>query len=199
MSRPAFDPQTELESHALKLRPLRQDDLDGLHAAASRPEVWAGHPAKDRHRRDVFERYFRLLLESGSTLAVLDRHSDHIIGCSRYYTAPDRPGSLSIGFTFLDDRYWGGGTNFDLKTLMLDHAFRDFSEVWFHIDPTNVRSQRATAKLGAEHVYGVVLDLLGTPAPWMCFRLTKDAWDEVLKGRYARAPSPRPADGEDAT
>lgn len=174
-----FDPQPRLLSDALELRPLRPDDFEDLHAAASRPEVWAGHPAKDRHERAVFAPYFRFLLDSGTTLAVIDRRSGRIIGCSRYYTAPDRPDDLAIGFTFLNDAYWGGGTNLELKRLMLDHAFRTFPEVWFHIDPANVRSQRATAKLGAEHACDAVLDLSGTPASWMCFRLRKRTWSRM--------------------
>ena len=195
MSRPDFDPQPELRSDGLALRPLRPRDFDGLHAAAGHAEVWAGHPAKDRHRIEVFEPYFRFLLESGTTLVVLDRRTDRIIGCSRYYTAPDRPDGIAIGFTFLNDAYWGGGTNFELKSLMLDHAFETFSEVWFHIDPTNIRSRKATAKLGAEHVSDTILDLSGAPASWMCFRLRRDAWDDARRATRVRASSPLPEAG----
>lgn len=182
MSRPAFDPQIELSSETLTLRPLRPGDVDGLYAAASDPEIWSGHPAKTRHVREVFDAYFQFLLNSRTTLVVIDRASDRIIGCSRYYTAPDRPDTIAIGFTFLNNAYWGGPTNFELKRLMLDHVFDVVDEVWFHIDPSNVRSQRATAKLGAKHVGDATLDLSGTPAPWMCFCLSKEAWQD-LSGR----------------
>ncbi|NIX76616.1 GNAT family N-acetyltransferase [Microvirga terricola] len=183
MIRADFDAQPKLQSSLLELRPLRREDLNGLFAAAGRPEVWAGHPAKDRYKRDVFEKYFEFLLETKSTLVVIDRQSDKIIGCSRYYVAPDQPDSMSIGFTFLNHAYWGGGTNFEVKRLMLDHAFQTFSEVWFHIAPTNIRSQKATAKLGAEHVYNATLNLSGTPSEGMCFRLSKEAWNRALKDK----------------
>ena len=175
-----FDPQPHLDDEALALRPLRADDLDALHAAAAAPETWAGHPATDRHEREIFEHYFRFLLDSGTTLAVIDRASRRMIGCSRYYAAPDRPGSISVGFTFLDHRWWGGRTNRSLKRLMLGHAFAIVPEVWFHIAPSNIRSQKATRKLGAEHDHDATLDLSGTPALWMCFRLTRDAWRRTL-------------------
>lgn len=68
----------------------------------------------------------------------------------------------------------------ELKLLMLGHALKRFPAVWFHIDPTNARSQKATAKLGARHVYDAVLDLAGSPAAFMCFRLTRDDWDQTL-------------------
>ncbi|WP_063997072.1 GNAT family N-acetyltransferase [Ensifer sp. Root127] len=178
-----FDPQPALSGEAIFLRPLRPEDLEGLYSAASHPDVWAGHPATDRYKREKFEPYFALLLASETTLVAIDRQNDKIIGCSRYYVAPDMPDSISIGFTFLNKAYWGGGTNFDLKRLMLGHAFGTYPEVWFHIAPTNIRSQKATAKLGAAHVYDAILDLLGTPSPWMCFRLRQDDWNRVVAGR----------------
>ena len=192
MFRPGFDPQTELDNDLLRLKPLRQTDFDGLYAAASDPNVWVGHPVKDRYQREVFERYFQFLMDSKTTLVVLDRSSGHIIGCSRYYAAPDRPDGVAVGFTFLNTAHWGGRTNFELKRLMLDHAFKVFPEVWFHIDPTNIRSQKATAKLGATHACDAVLDLSGTPVSWMCFSLTKEAWNEVLTGKSAPSSNPLP-------
>jgi len=175
-----FNAQPELASSLLALRPLMREDLEGLFSAAAHPEVWAGHPAKDRYKRDVFEKYFDFLLGTASTLVVIDRSSNRIIGCSRYYAAPDQPQSISIGFTFLNHAYWGGSFNFEMKRLMLDHAFETFNEVWLHIAPDNIRSQKATSKLGAEHVYDAILNLSGTPSPTMCFRLTKDAWKRTL-------------------
>jgi N-acetyltransferase len=174
-----FNPQPELTGPTLQLRPLRPDDLDALHAAASDPATWAGHPAKERHKREVFEPYFKFLLSSGTTLAVIDRASGAVIGCSRYYVPPDQPDGIAVGFTFLNNAYWGGATNRAMKQLMLGHAFESFPEVWFHIDPTNIRSQKATAKLGAVHAYDATLDLSGTPARWMCFRLRRGDWAAV--------------------
>lgn len=174
-----FDFQPTLTGERIAVRPLAEADFEALFTAARDPEIWAGHPAKDRHRREVFAAYFAFLLDSATALVVLERASEKVIGCSRYYVAPDTPDCVSIGFTFLDRAHWGGSTNFELKRLMLDHAFRSVSVVWFHIDPTNVRSQKATAKLGAVHAYDATLDLSGTPAEWMCFRLGKADWERT--------------------
>lgn len=172
-----FDSQPILNGETLSLRPLRREDFDGLYAAASDPETWAGHPAPDRYKEDVFSKYFDFLLNNGGTLVILDRQPDKIIGCSRYYVAPDVPDSISIGFTFLQHDYWGGSTNRELKKLMLGHAFETFAEVWFHIDATNIRSQKATAKLGAKHIYDATISISGAPGNWMCFSLNKNDWD----------------------
>lgn len=181
----SFDDQPVLDGPTLHLRPLAADDLDGLAAAASDPETWAGHPARERYKRDVFEPYFRFLLDSGGTLAVRDRKNGEIIGCSRYYAPPDRPDGISIGFTFLRHAYSGGQSNFEMKSLMLDHAFERFPSVWFHIAPTNIRSEKATKKLGAVHAYDATLAFAGSSSDWMCFRLDREAWLTVREARRA--------------
>ncbi len=165
------------------MRKLVPGDLDGLHAAASNPETWAGHPAKDRWRREVFEPFFATLIALGGAVAVEDRGEGRIVGGSRFYVPPDQPASIAIGFTFLDRSHWGGAANFEMKSLMLAHAFAHFDEVWFHIAPSNVRSQKATGKLGAVHAYDARLDLSGQPTHWQCFRLSKADWAATLAGR----------------
>jgi RimJ/RimL family protein N-acetyltransferase len=173
-----FNRQQYLESTALSLRPLMADDLEGLFTAASDPLTWADHPAHDRYQKAVFQNYFEVLLNVGGTLVIIDKSTDKIIGCSAYYTAPDRPDTISIGFTFLHHSYWGGKTNFAAKSLMLGHAFAHFPEVWFHIGPQNIRSQTATTRLGAEWIEDATLNLGGTPAPWKTYKLTQAAWEK---------------------
>lgn len=175
-TRPDFSDQPTLLGPTLKLRPLAADDFEALYRAASDPETWAGHPATDRFRREVFSPYFQFLVDAGGALVVIDRASGEMIGCSRFYPPPDQPDGIGIGFTFLNHRYWGGSVNRELKRLMLDHAFSQASTVWFHIAATNIRSQKATAKFGAVHAYDRSLDLSGAPAEWRCFRLDRDVW-----------------------
>ena len=171
-----FNAQAMLGNDVLCLAPLQADDQNGLALAASDPAIWAGHPIKDRYRSDVFAGYFAYLLGTGTTLTVRETTTQRIIGCSRYYVSPDEPCSISIGFTFLTCDHWGGTSNREMKSLMLAHAFETFDAVWFHIDPTNLRSQKATQKLGAKFVRDATLDLSGTPLPWKCYRLSRDDW-----------------------
>ena len=183
-----FNAQPTLVGDSLLLRPLIENDFEGLYEAANDPEIWAGHPVKDRYKREVFESYFRFLIDGGTALVIRDRSADRIIGCSRYYAAPDRPDDIAVGFTFLHRAYWGGATNRELKRLMVEHAFAHVSAVWFHIDPTNIRSQKATAKLGAQHIYDADLDLSGKIVRWMCFRLDRQIWK--IKSRLLPRRSP---------
>ncbi|KAE9627887.1 GNAT family N-acetyltransferase [Parasedimentitalea maritima] len=173
-----FDFQPYIIGETLVVRPLKADDFDGLYLAASDPLVWAGHPAKDRYEKEVFRPYFDMLLATEATVVVLEKSTGKVIGCSRYYEAPTSDQDISIGYTFLERACWGGTVNAELKSLMMGHVFKFRPEVWFHIDPTNTRSQKATAKLGAVNMGEEELDLGTGAARWMCFRLTSSDWEK---------------------
>jgi len=171
-----FDYQPYIIGPSLVVRPLAADDFDGLYQAANDPLIWAGHPARNRHQIEVFRPYFEMLLETGAAVVVLDKHTGQIIGCSRFYEAPTSGREISIGYTFLNRASWGGTVNAELKAMMMGHVFKTLPEVWFHIDPTNIRSQKATAKLGAVCMSQEDLDLGTGTTRWMCFRLLKSDW-----------------------
>ncbi len=171
-----FDPQPNLSGDGLILKPLDERDHGALAKAASDPGIWAGHPSKTRHTREVFDPYFAFLVSTGGALAIVDDGSDEIIGCSAFYTDTNAFSRLSIGFTFLTRKYWGGQTNRALKRLMAMHVFESASEVWFHIAPSNLRSQAATRKLGAVFTHEDDVDLGGGAQRWQCFCLTREAW-----------------------
>lgn len=170
-----FDPQPSLTGPGLVLHPLREADRDPLTVAAADPLIWAGHPARDRHDRAVFDPYFSMLLSSGAGLAIRDE-AGRVIGCSVYYTDTNAPSRLSIGFTFLVRDRWGGGTNRGVKRLMLDHLFATGSEAWFHIAPINIRSQTATKRLGAVFTHEADLDLGAGARRNRYYCLTRECW-----------------------
>lgn len=179
----AFDWQPHLVGDAVEIRPLTAADRPGLTAAAGDPAIWAGHPARDRWRPEVFGPYFDFLLATGQALALIDRGTGAIVGCTRFYPVPDDPDSVGIGYTFLDRAHWGGGTNFAIKALMLAHAFAVFSRVWFHIGPDNHRSRTATGRLGAVYDHDDILTAGPAPSAVVCYRLDRAAWARVLADR----------------
>lgn len=178
-----FDCQPVLHGSTLTLRALTASDFEALFSAASDPLIWAGHPAHDRYERQVFEKYFAARLASAKTLAVIDIESGQIVGMSSYYTPPDQPESIAIGYTFLTRTKWGGDANRELKALMLEHAFRVYDIVYFHVGPANSRSQKALLKIGAVHLYDAELNLSGAPALCMCYGLTREQWIERVRFR----------------
>ena len=183
----AFDRRPTLTANPIALAPLLREDFEPLAAAASDPLIWEVHPAGNRHERAVFASYFEVLVTRLDCLSI--RINGEVAGCSAYYTAPDRPGTISIGYTFLARKFWGGDYNFLVKKLMVEHAFQHFPDVWFHINLTNIRSQKATQKLGAVLEYEANLDLSGSgnPDDWKVYRLSSSAWADTLSRRPSTA------------
>ena len=106
----------------------------------------------------------------------MDNLTNEIIGSSRFYTDDIEPDSISIGYTFLSRKYWGGKTNFKLKKLMLDYAFNYFNCVWFHIDPSNIRSQKATQKIGGVFSHQKIAQISVEPEDWLFYKIEKHHW-----------------------
>lgn len=156
--------QPTLRGERVHLRPMRPDDIDALHAAASDPLIWEQHSERNRHERAVFERYFAGALASGGGLVALDP-TGRIIGATRYYEWNPSDRSVVIGYTFLERSHWGKGTNHQIKQLMLEHAFRWARTACFHVSPGNIRSQKALTRIGArlDRQEDVLVDGVMTP------------------------------------
>jgi RimJ/RimL family protein N-acetyltransferase len=144
-----FDLQPRLTGTLLELRPVLPSDFEALLEAASDPLIWEQHPERNRHERAAFQRYFDGALESKGALVVIERASGRIIGSSRYCNLDAARSEVEIGWTFLERAFWGGACNRELKSLMLDHAFRFVEWVVFVVGENNLRSQRALQKIGA--------------------------------------------------
>ena len=144
-----FDRQPILTGNLMELRPLSPDDFEALFKAASDPLIWEQHPEPDRYKRPVFQRFFDGAMESKGAFVIIERKSGRIIGSSRYYEYSADRREVIVGFTFLERAFWGGAYNGELKSLMLNHAFRFVDRVVFQVGETNFRSQKALEKIGA--------------------------------------------------
>jgi N-acetyltransferase len=145
----SFDLQPHLKGELIELRPLTLEDWDDLFAVASDPLIWEQHPESDRYKEDVFRIFFSEALESGGAFVIIDRENQQIIGSTRFYGYDTEKSEMEIGWTFLARNYWGGHYNRELKHLMLDHAFKFVENVIFYVGENNIRSQKATEKIGA--------------------------------------------------
>ncbi len=144
----SFDLQPHLKGELIELRPLTLEDWDDLFAVASDPLIWEQHPESDRYKEDVFRIFFSEALESGGAFVIIDRENQQIIGSTRFYGYDTEKSEIEIGWTFLARNYWGGRYNRELKQLMLDHAFKFVENVIFYVGENNIRSQKATEKIG---------------------------------------------------
>lgn len=176
-----MDDQPTLSDGRLLIRPLESADIPHLAEAANDPLIWEQHPSKDRGNKALFTSYAQTLLAVGGTVIFITQDENRIIGCSRFYKAPDDIENWSIGFTFIEREFWGKNVNSALKNLMINHIFKTHDRVWFHIDPHNIRSQRATMRLGGKKIAEIEADILnsGSLAPYFCYLITKADWASV--------------------
>jgi RimJ/RimL family protein N-acetyltransferase len=172
--------QPILDNEVLRLQPLQPGDLEALYLVASDPLIWEQHPNKNRWQRAEFEKYFEGAMASGGALLVVDKQSDKIAGCTRYYDYKATEKSILIGYTFVGRQYWGGGFNPAIKKLMLDHAFGFVDTVLFHIGANNIRSQTAIGRIGAVKSREVPVAYYGE-ATMLNFEyvLSKDVWEKL--------------------
>lgn len=141
--------QPDLENDYVKLKPLKEEDFEGLYQVASDPLIWEQHPNKTRYQKEVFRNFFEGAIESKGAFLVLDKKTGETIGSSRFYGFAPEKKSVSIGYTFLARKCWGKAYNKALKAVMLEYAFKHAEKVIFHIGACNIRSQKAIEKLGA--------------------------------------------------
>ena len=148
-TRMSFDLQPDLKGELIELRPLMPEDWNDLFAVAADPFIWEQHPESDRYKEDVFKVFFKDALESGGAFVVIDTKSKRIIGSTRFQGYDPEKSEVEIGWTFLAKEYWGGRYNREMKQLMLGHAFQFVENVVFYVGENNIRSQKATEKIGA--------------------------------------------------
>lgn len=141
--------QPHLFGRLIELRPLREDDWSALFQVASDPGIWEQHPNHDRHKHNIFRRFFDEAIHSGGALVAIERQTQSIIGSSRMVWYDRETLTIEIGWTFLARHYWGGAYNGEMKRLMLDHAFTFARRVVFVVGSDNRRSRRAIERVGA--------------------------------------------------
>lgn len=171
-----FNFQPTLSNENYLIRPLHENDFDDLFEYASDKKLWEGHPAKDRYKIEQFKKWFESAIGSNEAVVFIDKLTDKAIGSSRFYVVDSEPDDISIGYTFLARQYWGGKANYEIKTLMLGYAFKYFDVVWFHIAPSNIRSQKATKKIGGVFSHETNANLSGKLEPWMFYKIDKKNW-----------------------
>ncbi|MFM2231223.1 MAG: hypothetical protein RL607_2481 [Bacteroidota bacterium] len=154
---------TDLIGNKIRLLPLKYEHFEGLFAVAADPLLWAQHPNPNRYQRDVFENYFEGALASQGAFLVVEKETEAVVGCSRFYDYDAPTSSILIGYTFVGRSYWGKGFNRELKQLMLSYIFQYVDTVFFHIGAQNLRSQKAIEKIGALKVDEIEVAYYGEP------------------------------------
>jgi RimJ/RimL family protein N-acetyltransferase len=168
-----FDFQPILEGPRITVRPIATADWHDMFAAAADPGIWEQHPVPDRYTETSFRQYFDDAIDSGSAFAFVDRLSGEIIGSSRYHGLDPVKSEVEIGWTFLARAYWGGSYNAEIKQLLLDHAYLYVDTVVFWIGEANMRSRKATEKIGGELRDGIHFKEMSGDLPYVVYEISR--------------------------
>ena len=140
-----------LESERLLLRPLQTEDFSALLELTQDASLWtyftndlstlagledwaAGHFAGDRFQ-----------------FVVVDQASQQLLGSTGFGNYFPRDQRIEIGWTWLGRAAQGTGTNREMKSLMLNYAFKELGmlRVEFKTDVLNLPARKALLRLGA--------------------------------------------------
>lgn len=173
----SLDTQVILETETILLKPLVTDDFEALYTVASDAKIWEQHPTKDRWKKEVFTNFFEGALQSQGAFKIIDKTTGALVGSTRFYDYDRQDNSILIGYTFYAVSQWGKGINQRVKKAMLDYAFQFVSKVYFHVGSTNIRSQIAISRLGAEKIKEEEIQYFGeAPKLNFVYQITKESW-----------------------
>lgn len=174
-----FSIQPILEDDNVRLVPLQETDFEALYEVASDPKIWEQHPNKDRWQRNVFKTFFDGAMQSNGAFKIVDKVNEKVIGSTRFYDYNDKEDSILIGYTFYGTAYWGKGINLSVKKIMLDYIFQFVSKVNLHVGASNIRSQIAVGRIGAEKVAEQEVTYFGEqPKLNFVYQIDRQKWAE---------------------
>lgn len=175
-----------IETERLRLTPWSdsEEDVEGLHAWASHPEVgpnagWKPHKDLEESRK-IIETIF---MPSADCWAIREKDSNRIIGNISIYedSARENVRSLEMGYALAFD-CWGKGYMTEAAKAVMTYAFEKYEPVIMAIRTSNVnlRSQRVIEKCGfkyegtlrkAYHIFD------GTDRDSRLYSITREEWE----------------------
>ena len=145
-----FTLKSQLETEHFTLIQTEPAHFADLYQVAGNPLVWQQHPERDRWKQEKFTAFFNAGLNNDlGCFSIKDKHLSVFIGSTRFYSYYASDNSVRLGYTFLRLDYWGTSANAEIKKVLLDYAFDQVDPVYFDIGKRNIRSRKATEKLGA--------------------------------------------------
>ena len=114
---------TALENEVVLLKPLEQQDVDGILAAGSYPEIWTYLSTNVENERDVHNFVDKALqakaLNKEFPFVIVDKKSGEIIGSTRLMDINEQHQRLEIGFTWLTPDHWRTTSKHELQILII--------------------------------------------------------------------------------
>ncbi|MEG0258309.1 MAG: GNAT family protein [Lysinibacillus sp.] len=179
---------TTLENEVVLLKPLEKQDVAGILAAGSYPEIWSYLSTNIQNERDANSFVDKALqgkaLEKEFPFSIVDKKSGEIIGSTRFMDIDESHQRLEIGFTWLTPAHWHTAINTNCKYLLLKYCFEELGlqRVQVKTDHKNEKSQRAIERIGATKE-GILRNHMirkdGTLRNTVMYSVLKEEWPEV--------------------
>jgi RimJ/RimL family protein N-acetyltransferase len=152
---PVFLHPPTLENTRALLKPLGEEDFEGLLAIGLEPSLWQISSNKVENKDDLI-RYLQTAIaqrKAGQSVpfTIIDKQTNNIAGCTRYGNIAFEHRKLEIGWTWLGIDYQKTGLNRACKYELLNYAFAvlDMQRVELKTDVLNTNSRQAMLKMGA--------------------------------------------------
>lgn len=146
----------ELTSELVTLVPLTLEHEVNLMQAASDGELWnlwfTSVPQPKETRAYIEKALDQQLNDKALPFAVIDNHTNEIVGSTRICNAWPEHKRVEIGYTWYAKKSQKTGVNTQTKLLLLEHAFERLNCICveFRTHFHNHDSRRAIARLGAK-------------------------------------------------
>ncbi|MGE7929720.1 GNAT family N-acetyltransferase [Lysinibacillus xylanilyticus] len=179
-----------LENEVVLLKPLEQEDTQGLLEAGSYPEIWPHMSTTVEKMVDVNNFVDKALEKKHEKtefpFVIVDKKSRKIIGSTRFMDIDETHKRLEIGTTWITPTFWRTAINTNCKYLLLQYCFEvlNLQRVQIKTDHENLRSQKAIERLGATKE-GVLRNHMvrkdGTTRHTVMYSITLQEWAQVKK------------------
>lgn len=145
-----------LENEKVKLVPLSlEHETDFINYALTEADTWQYSLVSPRGNAAAMKNYIAFAITEKSenkayTFTVIDKTTNTIAGCTRFYDIDFKNSVATIGYTWYGKKYRRTGINRHCKLLMLTHAFEGWNleRVEFRADINNKASITAMKAIG---------------------------------------------------
>lgn len=189
---------TVLHGVLVTLEPLEAKHFPALmEIATNSPEAFAmtSTPTSAEEGEAYFSEALRGFAQ-GTAQPYAIRHSESgcLIGTTRIHELDRRNRRCSIGYTWLDPKHHGNGSNIESKYLLLRHAFEELgvNRVQFQVDLRNGPSRRALERLGAQEEGRLRSHLLakdGSYRTTVIYSIVAEEWEAIEENLRNRIQS----------
>ncbi len=187
MAKFPFEQSIILENERARLTPLKAKDAGALWPIAKDPDLLAYSPT-DIHTPELLNLYITTALErvterNSYPFLIYDKQAGQVAGSTRFGNISEYDSRLEIGWTWIGTEFQGTGLNAACKELLMTYAFvtLGYERVELRIDERNIRSRKATEKLGCK-MEGVlrhhVLMTDGHRRDTVYYSMLKEEWFE---------------------